>query len=53
MLTAFPFLMFEDIEEVWQEMIDNKPDLGSDAENAKVLILIFIKYFISIIKVFL
>ena len=41
MLMAFPFLMLEDIDEVWQEMIDIKPDLGSDAENAKVLITKF------------
>jgi hypothetical protein len=26
MLMAFPFLLLDDIDEVWEEMIDSKPD---------------------------
>ena len=39
MLMAFPFLMLEDIDEVWEEMKDAKPDLG-DNDNVKMVKLI-------------
>ena len=29
MLMAFPFLMLEDIDEVWEEMIESKPDISA------------------------
>ena len=35
MFMSFPFPMLEDIDEVWEEMVENKPDLG-DIDNAKV-----------------
>ena len=41
MLMAFPFLLLDDIDEVWEEMIDSKPDLGE--HNSKLEK--FIEYF--------
>ena len=41
MLMAFPFLMLEDIDEVWEEMIESKPDLGEH----NFLLEKFIEYF--------
>ncbi len=35
MLMAFPFLFLDDIDEVWEEMIDSKPDLGE--HNSQLL----------------
>ena len=39
---AFPFLMLEDIDEVWEEMIDSRPDLND--LNSKKLDE-FVEYF--------
>ena len=47
MLMAFPFLMLDDIDEVWDEIVENKPDLG--VNNFKVILMLdngnVIKYF--------
>ena len=44
---AFPFLMLDDIDEVWDEIVENKPDLG--VNNFKVILMLdngnVIKYF--------
>ena len=37
MLMTFPFLMLDDIDDVWEEMQYSKPNLG--VENAKVNII--------------
>ena len=41
MLMAFPFLMMNDIDEVWDEMIDSKPILDADDESKVTFILCF------------
>ena len=41
MLMALPFLLLDDIDEVWEEMIDSKSDLGD--HNSKLEK--FIEYF--------
>lgn len=35
MFMSFPFLMLDDIDEVWDEMVESKPDLG-DVDGVKV-----------------
>ena len=34
---AFPFLMLDDIDEVWDEILENKSDLG--VNNSKVILM--------------
>ena len=43
MCMAFPFLMLGDIDEVWEEMKESRPDLNSSLNNAKLDD--FVKYF--------
>ena len=37
MLMAFPFLMMNDIDEVWDEMIDSKPILDDESKVTFIL----------------
>ena len=41
MLMAFPFLMIDDIDEVREEMLDSKPDLGERDSKLEKLIEYF------------